>query len=223
MVPRTHSKPRLVSHNGGNSAPRSDGAPTGLLCEEDRQLAKAVRRGDTRVADRLHNRLIGPIDHAVVRVFGERTTDHEDLLQSCFEQVVISLARGNFAGNCSLATWAGRIASHVALNALRARIRERSFFERGSVIPEPPGGGDEERRARARLDLMRVRKVLVNMNPRRAEVLVLHDLHGYQLSEIASMLEITVSAAQSRLVRGRSEMLRRLESKRPWPLKGGVS
>lgn len=176
-----------------------------------------------RVADQVHDRLVGVIDHAVVRVFGERTNDHEDILQNCFEQVVISLARGTFAGNCSLATWAGRIASHVALNALRSRIRERSFFDGGCKAPDAPVALDEERKARARLEFMRVRRVLSQMNERRAEVLILHDLQGYQLSEIAAMLEITVSAAQSRLVRGRSELLRRLEAKRPMSLKGAFS
>ena len=70
----------------------------------------------------------------------------------------------------------------------------------------PPRGTSIE----ARVELDHVRRGLAQMKPSRAEVLVLHDVHGYRLSEIASMLDLSVSAVQSRLVRGRKELYERL-------------
>jgi DNA-directed RNA polymerase specialized sigma24 family protein len=40
--------------------------------------------------------------------------------------------------------------------------------------------------------------------------MMLHDMLGRDLSEVAVLLDITVAAAQSRLVRGRKELERRL-------------
>jgi DNA-directed RNA polymerase specialized sigma24 family protein len=49
------------------------------------------------------------------------------------------------------------------------------------------------------------------MSPKKAMVLVLHDVLGHDLTEVSVMLGVSVSAAQSRLVRGRRELLRRLK------------
>ena len=53
------------------------------------------------------------------------------------------------------------------------------------------------------------------MNQARAEVLVLHEVNGLELAEIAHVLGISQAAAQSRLSRGRRELLQRLELPNP--------
>jgi RNA polymerase sigma-70 factor, ECF subfamily len=55
-----------------------------------------------------------------------------------------------------------------------------------------------------------VRAELARMNPARAQVLVLHEVNGMDLAEIAAVLGISVTAAQSRLSRGRRELMSRL-------------
>lgn len=187
----------------------------------DAQIVEGVASGDPRVARALHDRLIGAVDQALYRVMGCRGSDHDDLVQMSFEQIVRTLTKRSFAGNCSLKTWASRITTHVALNALRSRRRERRVFEWRLLEPRSPERLDEggvssaahdpgERRAEARLELERVRQHLAQMNPRRAETLVLHDVHGHDLNEIAVMLNLSVAAVQSRLVRGRRELQGRL-------------
>jgi RNA polymerase sigma-70 factor (ECF subfamily) len=49
------------------------------------------------------------------------------------------------------------------------------------------------------------------MTPERAETLLLHDMLGKELSEIAVLTGVSVAAAQSRLVRGRNELLERMK------------
>jgi RNA polymerase sigma-70 factor (ECF subfamily) len=63
--------------------------------------------------------------------------------------------------------------------------------------------------ARSRLEL--VRQHLVAMKPALAEAIFLHDALGHDLAEIALMTGTSVAAAQSRLVRGRKELFRRLD------------
>jgi len=44
-----------------------------------------------------------------------------------------------------------------------------------------------------------------------ADAVLMHDMVGCDLREMAKATETTVAAAQSRLVRGRKELLRRVE------------
>lgn len=177
----------------------------------DDELIDAILQGDARIAGQIHDRLIRVIDHTLFRVFGRREHDHDDLIQTCFEQVLRTLTDRTFAGNCSLRTWAGRITTHVALNALRSRQRERKVIQHSEAPPESGPLTSRQGNAEAHLELDQVRRELSRMKPSRAEVLVLHDVHGYHLSEIASMMGLSVSAAQSRLVRGRKELYERLD------------
>jgi len=193
-----------VITGGGEPAART---PT------DEQLVDAVQRGDAGMAGLVYDRLLGAVDHALYRVFGRREHDHDDLVQAAFEQIVLTLSRRSYARACSLQTWASTIATHVAFNALRARRRERRVFDRDASNisePEPPASGDLERTAGARADLERVRWLLAQMKPERAETVFLHDVLGHDLAEIALMTRVSVAAAQSRLVRGRRELRERL-------------
>ena len=49
------------------------------------------------------------------------------------------------------------------------------------------------------------------MSPDRTEALLLHDMLGHELSEIAVLHGISVAAAQSRVLRARKELQQRLE------------
>lgn len=188
----------------------------------DDELISAVLGGDDRITATLYDRLHKTIERSLYRVFGRREADHDDLVQCVFEQVIVTLIRGSYSGNCSLKTWAARISSNVALNALRSRRRERNYINRtvelalDGVLGAPTAVAalavDAEAQSNARAMLHVVMGELSEMNPRRAQAVLLHDIEGYDLEEIATMTEISVAAAQSRLVRGRKELLKRLDA-----------
>lgn len=177
----------------------------------DQELVAAVQEGNDRVAAALYERLASVVDRTLLRIFGRREIDHDDLMQAAFEQIVLTLTRRTYAGNCSLKTWAARVTANVGLNALRSRRRERTVFDRGVTDVEGAGGGDFERAAHARNQLRAVMSALSEMNGRRAQAVFLHDIEGYALQEISTMTGVSLAAAQSRLVRGRRELLKRLE------------
>lgn len=201
-------RPRLRAVQGGGSPAA---APV-----SDEQLIDAVQRGDSRVADELYRRLAGVVDRTLYKILGRREPDHDDIVQSAFEQVVLTLARQQFAGACSLETWAARVAGHVGLNALRSRRRERRWLDRsteGSTTPEhhPLIRQDSEKALEARSRLDQVRRHLAAMKPEQAETVFLHDALGHDLAEIAMMTGASVAATQSRLVRGRKELFKRID------------
>jgi len=177
----------------------------------DRELVTAVTARDPRAGLALYDRLIRVVEWTILRVSGQRSTDHEDLVQSAFEQIVVTLFKRRYTHDCSLTSWASAISCHVALNALRNRRKRRVLYSDAALREEPAGRPDLENQLAARQALERIRNELACMNRDRAEILVLHELNGLELSEIARVLGISVTAAQSRLSRGRRELLARLD------------
>lgn len=180
----------------------------------DADVVAAVAREDPRAGGLLYDRLIRVVEWTVVRVAGRRDSDHEDLIQTAFEQIFITLRRGRYAQDCSLTSWAAALSCHVALNALRAERRRGRLRQidreqiAGALLAAAPL--DPDRQLAARQRLQRVRAELSRMSPARAEVLVLHEVNGLDLSEIARLLGISGAAAQSRLSRGRRDLAHRL-------------
>jgi RNA polymerase sigma-70 factor (ECF subfamily) len=148
---------------------------------------------------------------AVRRAFRGSSADHEDLLQLVLERVVRSLNEGKFSGQCSLTTWVTVIARHATIDILRAGSRNPEFRGMGSLRGAAAASPiDFERRLEARAALGEVECVLERMPSAHAETIVLHDMLGHHLEEVAAITGVSVAAAQSRLVRGRKELKRRL-------------
>lgn len=177
----------------------------------DHELLSALASSDPRAGLVLYDRLIRIVEWTILRIMGQRSADHEDLVQGAFEQIVVTLHQQRYAHRCSLTSWASAVSCHVALNALRAQRRQRSLRAQSAAqTPEVHDPTNLENQLAARQALERVRVELARMNPARAQALVLHEVNGMELSEIALVLGISVVAAQSRLSRGRRELLERL-------------
>lgn len=212
----------VVSRNAATIGPRrlravpGGGEPQKPISDE--QLIEAVQRGDGAAASQIYDLLIDVVDRTLYKVFGRRETDHDDLVQMAFEQIVITLSRRSFARACSLRTWASTVTSHVGLNALRSRQRERRWVDRrvdAAIESERrPLLQDAERSLEARSRLESIRQHLAAMSPAQAETVFLHDALGHELAEISVITGVSVAAAQSRLVRGRKELFKRLDRER---------
>ncbi len=185
----------------------------------DEQVVAGLLAGEAWAATALYDRLEPVVDRALRRVL--QSNDHDDLLQIVFERIVRTLAERKFAGACSLSTWATAIAAHVGIDALRARVRERAIVwddrARGAEIAARVSSGNLERQLEARAEIAELHTILAALDPAQAETVLLHDVYGHELSEIAILMGVSVAAAQSRLVRGRKELLRRARTrlKRP--------
>jgi len=179
----------------------------------DAELLKAVREGDDRVAAILYEKLFPTVDRSLCRLFGGRDADHDDLVQSAFLQIVSSIAARKFHGDCPISAWAAAVATRVGLMALRSRCRERRVVHRSAPIDEAGAAAPRyeiDRQLVARDEVRRLQQALASINELRAETLFLHDVAGYPIDEIATITGASAAAVQSRLVRGRRDLLRRL-------------
>jgi len=181
------------------------GAPARFVSRADWALLEAVRHGDGSAAQALYERLYPVVDHTLHRVLRIREPDFDDLVQITFERIVRAIAQERFLGRSALTTWAAAIAGHVAIDHLRRNVREQSAL--GDLPPAPVTA--PEPRMEAREEIRRLQGVLARMPARLVEPVLLFDVLGHTLEDVAETLGISKSAAQSRLHRGRKELVRR--------------
>jgi RNA polymerase sigma-70 factor (ECF subfamily) len=173
-------------------------------------LARKKRGRREAVRDQLKN-VQSTVDTVVRRLVGSTDPEYEDLVQSSLVNVLATFDGGKFRGDCPPRGWAAVIARNVAVDAIRARARERRVIAHdGDIIADERGhaeGLGPERLTDLHETLERVNRALRGLGPKKARVVYLHDVLGYQLEEVATMLGTSVAAAQSRLVRGRREII----------------
>src|SRR5262249_40463269 len=159
---------------------------------------------DRSAAAALHARIRPQIEMTIRRLVGRKDPDQDDWTQLSLIALVGSLDR--FRGDCSLDTWTARITAHTVFKQLRRRRSARALLECAEERLGVDSSVGFEREASLRSSLRRVREHLDAMDPLRAWTVVLHDVCGHDLREIAEIMECSVAAAQSRLVRGRSDL-----------------
>lgn len=174
-------------------------------------LARRKRGRRDVVRDTMKN-VQSTVDTVVRRLVGSTDPEYEDLVQSSLVNVLATFDGGKFRGDCPPRGWAAVIARNVAVDAIRARARERRVISHdGDAVADERGRteGDlgPERLTDLHETLDRVNRALRGLGPKKARVVYLHDVLGYQLEEVATMLGTSVAAAQSRLVRGRREII----------------
>lgn len=211
MPLRAHEKPvlRLVPIAEPAPSARAEIArPKPAL--DDAEILNGVRRGDRLAATALHDRVRPQVDRTIARLLGRRDPEHDELAQHAMVEVVMTIDR--FRGDCSLDTWTARVTAHAVFNELRSRTSRRKVFSLDSEDTDQieAQGIDPERDVANRELIRRVRRHLDALDPDKAWTLLLHDVCGHDLREIAQITDASISASQTRLVRGRRELRERL-------------
>ncbi len=179
----------------------------------DESIVLGLARGEAWAADQLYDRVLPHVQASLRRILRRGGADYEDLVQASFERILRVLMERSLKAPYNLAGWASAVAGHVALDALRRRVREHRLLggDTASEVGERVHGParDPERELSARAEVQRVQTLLSGMREKYAEAVVLHDVLGHELTAIAEITGLTVAAAQSRLVRGRKELIAR--------------
>lgn len=152
-------------------------------------------------------------------------TDADDLCQETM--LAAWRAIGDFCGRSSLRTWLYRIATNRCLNAIRDQKRRpppvpvppfdpprpSATFEATWLQPYPDAWLDQPADPQANLEAAETVRLafvatLQHLAPRQAAAVVLCDVLGFSLQEVAVMLDATPLAAKGLLQRGRAGLVR---------------
>jgi RNA polymerase sigma-70 factor (ECF subfamily) len=177
---------------------------------DDAHLLAAVHSGDEHAAAELHDRLRPRVDATIRALLGPGHSEHDDLAQQSFIELVLSLDR--YRGECSLETWAATIAARIVFKFLRRRTTERKIFRDASDedFVASPSPASLKRQVVARNLAERIRRHIDQLDTAKAEAFLLHDVCGFDAREVARIAGISEAAAHARIARGRRELHEKL-------------
>lgn len=183
---------------------------------EDAQLIERARAGDPAAFEEIFLRHRNQIYSLSYRMTGN-AADAEDLCQDVF--VVAMRKIGSFQGRSSFSTWLYRVAVNRSKDFLRKRKRTPEVLhdcEMGELGPSEEETykereiGPEGSALQAEAQKL-VMEALAQLPESLRAPLVLHELQGFEYSEVASLLRIPVGTVKSRIFRARLKMADILE------------
>lgn len=159
------------------------------------EVVRRAQAGDEDAFQALYREQVGRVYAVCLRLSGDRVAA-EELTQDVFVRLWERLR--SFRGESAFSTWLHRLATNVALMALRSHGRR----ERRVASVEDPAVYDRGTPANAGegLDLARA---LALLPPGAREVFVLHDVEGFGHAEVGRLLGIAEGTSKAQLFRAR--------------------
>jgi RNA polymerase sigma-70 factor (ECF subfamily) len=163
------------------------------------ELTEACRRGDPDAFDELVRETHRPLYSLILRLVGN-PEDAADVLQETYVRSWRNLRR--FRGDSDLGTWLHKVATNAALTHLRKRSRAPvpvadEALDRGI---EDPGGAEQ----RGDADL--IERALARLSPEQRMAVVLKDMYGWSMEDIAKTVGMTEGAIKLRVFRARRRL-----------------
>lgn len=174
--------------------PEQSSAERRTQIERERTLAREAAAGD-EAAQRALIPLVMPTVRAIARAFTSTTADADDAVQIALIEIL--RAGGGYRADALLTTWARRIAVRVIARHVRNIRRTTTELIDESAIASPESA---MRASSMGESLPRpIETYLRALPPDQRDALVMHHCFGYELREIADILEISANTVKSRL------------------------
>ena len=190
----------------------------GTQVDVDAGLVEALRRGDPDAADQLVERY----GDRVYRLAARITAMSQDAEQAAQDGLLTAARRIHmFKGEAAFGSWIDRITAAAAYQKLRTRRRKAEEIALDDVLPAFDGDGrhfepmdDWSDRVDDRGTQAELRQFLTDaidtLPPDYRTALVLHDVEGVSISDIAETLGIGLPAVKVRVHRSRLFVRKRL-------------
>lgn len=171
---------------------------------QDALLLARVVEGDHEAFNQIMRNHEDRVFSVCLRLMGNR----EQALDATQETFLTAFRKaGQFKGNSALGTWIYRIAVNTCYDHLRRQKRRRT-----DLIPEHLDPTDHS--AQEALDSAALRpeiqRALATLPPDFRAAVVLSDMEGMALGEVAEVLGVPVGTVKSRVFRGRRQLAREL-------------
>jgi len=183
-----------------------------VALERDAQLMLRVREGDDTSFGLLLEQHRGPVVHFLYRMVQNQAVS-EELAQEVFLRVYRS--RETYEPTAKFTTWLFRIATHVALNSIRDRKKEKGH----ESLDEEMDGMERQVADRQQtveqemvheVKLREVRQAIEALPAKQRAAVLMHKYEGLDYAQIAGVLSCSESAIKSLLFRAYESLRGRL-------------
>jgi RNA polymerase sigma-70 factor (ECF subfamily) len=167
----------------------------------EREMVRRCVEGDTSAWRSLYDRHFPDVERLIYSL-GIVDAEADDICQEIFVIIYKNLAR--FRGEARLSTWIYRLATREAIRFARRRRLVRGLaevFAREKRDAPPPDWSENEAGRRHYL-----RQLLDKLPPERRLALVLYEIEGVPVSEIARISDCAENTVWTRLHRARTEL-----------------
>lgn len=143
-------------------------------------------------------------------------TGDPDEARDCVQETVLHALRGfdAFRGEATLQSWLTRIAMNVVLSRRRRQryvTVDDQFLEQMLQASKVPDPSPEEIARRHRI-YEQIGEAMAQLPPKYRVVMWLHHCEGYRAREVATLLNLSISAVKSRLYRSRLAIKQQLQA-----------
>jgi RNA polymerase sigma-70 factor, ECF subfamily len=201
----------LAQHSANSRVQNSMEAVAAL--ERDAQLMLRVREGDETSFALLLQRHRGPVVNFLHRMVQNRAIS-EELAQEVFLRIYRS--RGTYEPTAKFTTWLFRIATHLALNAIRDGRKLKGHESLDQEVFDGVARHITDRQPNAEQELIRavkvneIRQAIQALPDKQRAAVLMHKYQGLDYTQIAGALRCSESAVKSLLFRAYETLRARL-------------
>jgi RNA polymerase sigma-70 factor (ECF subfamily) len=169
----------------------------------DLELARAAAAGDATAFEKLYEQHHRRVYSLCLRMLGS-VGQAEDLTQEVFLQVYRKI--GSFRGDSAFTTWLHRLAVNQVLMHFRRRgVKLEHTSDEGdftNVVETPL----QSTRRISMVDRLALERAVGELPHGYRTVFVLHDVEGYEHTEISDMLHVSIGTSKSQLHKARMRL-----------------
>ena len=131
-------------------------------------------------------------------------TEAEDLTQEAFIQLFRKV--GSFRGDSAFTTWFHRLTVNQVLMYYRKKSNKNEKTTEDGELPEKVNRSKKYQASMPILSNMDLKKAIAELPPGYRSVFVLHDVEGFEHSEVARLLGISIGTSKSQLHKARLKL-----------------
>ena len=189
----------MVKREGIERTPTDLGRPGSEVRE--REMVQRCVEGDTTAWRALYDRHFPDVERLVASL-GILDAEADDICQEIFVIIYRNLAR--FRGEARLSTWIYRLATREAIRFARRRRLVRGLSELFAREKRDAPRADWSESEAGRRHYLR--QLLDKLSPERRLALVLYEIEGVPVSEIARISDCAENTVWTRLHRARTDL-----------------
>ncbi|HVG31895.1 MAG TPA: RNA polymerase sigma factor [Pyrinomonadaceae bacterium] len=169
----------------------------------DLELAQRSAAGEMDAFEELYRRHFRRVYSIALRMTGS-PEEAEDLSQETFTQLYNKI--GSFRGDSAFTTWLHRMTVNQVLMHFRRRKSRPEYTTTEGETPVQIVQGTENQDKMPVIDRMILENAIQKLPSGYRSVFVLHDVEGYEHTEIAEMLGIAEGTSKSQLHKARLKL-----------------